>query len=113
MSNRVLKFIELIRGAPAAFEGCDPDDTSANIVNEIFTQGNCGNFALALQTAFGGQLLMDRTCPHIACEIDGRIYDIRGDVTHLHNCMTPTTEEEVRNRDFVDNYSFAERGPIC
>ncbi len=110
--ERILKFIALIRGEPATFDGCDPDDTSANIVTEIFTMGNCGNFALALQAAFGGQLLNDRKCPHIACEINGRIYDIRGDVTHLHDFMTPVTEEAVRNGDYVDNYSFATRGPI-
>ena len=113
MSNQILKFIELIRGTPATFNGCDPDDTSANIITEIYTRGNCGNFALALQAAFGGQLLMDRMCPHVACGIDGRIYDIRGDVTHLYPYLEPVSEADVRNGDYVDNYSFAERGPIC
>lgn len=108
---RILRFIDLIRGEPAA-EGLDKDDTSANIITEVFTTGNCGNFALALQTAFGGQLWRSASDYHILCKIGDRLYDINGDVTDRHSRGEVVDEHYVINGHYADNYSFAERGPI-
>lgn len=109
MSSHILKFIELIRGAQEP--GCTDDETARGITKEIFSQGNCGNFALALQMAFGGDLVIAEGHSHVAAAISGRVYDITGDVTAVHKWL-PTTESNIRNDCLVDNYSFEFRGPI-
>lgn len=108
--ERVLRFIELIRGVPPT-EDMDENDTASLIVTEIFTQGNCGNFALALQTAFGGTLYHTTPSDHVLCKIDGRLYDITGDVTGRYDCFE-VDEQYIQRQCLVDNYSFDFRGPI-
>lgn len=108
MSNiNVLTFISLIRGNmpwPDAAEG----DSSIGIITEVFTQGNCGNFAQALKIAFGGEVVFSDT--HLLCRLDGRMYDITGDVTRNHPNWRPATMMELE--DMTNNYSFSDRGSI-
>lgn len=108
MANiNILTFINLIRGN-LPFEGAEIGDTSIEIVTEVFTQGNCGNFAQALQIAFGGQVVFSDH--HLLCLIDGRLYDINGDVTHKYpNFRHPRI---IELEDMTNNYSFDNRGPL-
>lgn len=109
--NKILAFIELIKGAPA-LTGVHftEDDTSRGIITEIYTQGNCGNFAQALALAFDGEVLVVDGFIHAVCRINGRLYDISGDVTDkFPNVSEPSLS---RLEDLTNNYSFAERGPM-
>lgn len=110
MSN-ILKFIELIRGTTVDhIPGLDPNDTSYFIVGEIFTQGNCGNFAQALQLAFGGEVVYIGLYHHYCLLLDGKLYDINGDVSAMY--LSWSTPNPTHLEDCTGNYSFAERGPI-
>lgn len=104
----------------------DADDTAYNIVTEVFTRGNCGNFAVAFNIAFPESSIWYAAAArdkadlvtHVVCELDGRLYDITGDVTDLHRWrpVERTVIEEVISQqsrhNVYDNYSFAERGPL-
>lgn len=106
MANiNILSFINLIRGN-MPFEGAELGETSIEIVTEVFTQGNCGNFAQALQIAFGGQVVFAEH--HLLCLIEGRLYDINGDVTHKFPTYRYARISELE--DMTNNYSFDNRG---
>lgn len=109
--QRVLHFIGLIRGQEITQDlldhGLVPDDSSAPIITEVFTRGNCGNFAEALRVAFGGEVMKVEGACHVVCKIDDRLYDVTGDVTTQYRHYQPVAASE-----YMDNYSFAERGPI-
>ena len=109
--NKVLAFIELIKGSPAPTgHYFTEDDTSRGIITEIYTQGNCGNFAKALALAFDGDVLVVEGFIHAICRINGRLYDISGDVTDkFPNVREPMVGELD---DLTNNYSFSDRGPM-
>lgn len=85
--------------------------SSYEITKEIFTYGNCGNVFKILQSVFpeAKPCLMDN---HIITLIEGRFYDIEGEVKlNIENpCYTILDEMELD--DYVNNYSFYTRGPI-
>lgn len=109
--DKVVQFINLLRGPTVDhLEGLERDDTSHHIMGEIFTQGNCGAFALALQLAFGGEVVAVDDEGHYVLLLDGKLYDINGDVTD--KWPEWTTPTPVYLEDCISNYSFAERGPI-
>lgn len=108
MSNiNIISFINLIRGN-LPFKDAAEGDSSIGIVTEVFTQGNCGNFAQALKIAFGGEVVISDN--HMLCRINGRMYDITGDVTRNHPNCRPATMIELE--DMTNNYSFMDRGSI-
>lgn len=109
--NRIEQFIALIRG-PIHDDEFIKLDTSHYIMTEVFTSGNCGNFAMALRLAFGGELMAAVADHHIVCRIEGRLYDITGDVTAKYPNAIPIEDDNVIVR-YTDNYSFDMRGPIC
>lgn len=111
--ERISQFITLLRGNQATFDGADANDTSFHIMIEIFSKGNCGNFAAALQVAFGGDLALVDSGAHVVLRYCGRLYDIHGDVTAKYEHYYPIDYNHLEERDYIDNYSFAERGPIC
>lgn len=55
-------------------------------VNEVFTQGCCFWFADILCKRFPerSRLMYDQVANHFVAEIDGRLYDITGDVTDTY-----------------------------
>lgn len=119
--SKILKVIETIRGPIVSKKdeqmGIDPQDTSYHIMVEVFTKGNCGNLAIALTTAFGGEMWLVNTLEgkdafHVVAEVDGRLYDIHGDVTDKYKKNIKVDEKYVRHFMFADNYSFAERGAV-
>lgn len=108
MSNiNILTFINLIRGT-LPYEGAEYAESAVGITTEIFTQGNCGNFAQALKIAFGGEVVISDN--HLLCRIEGRMYDITGDVTRNHPNWRSATMIELE--DMTNNYSFMDRGSI-
>lgn len=53
-----------------------------------FTAGNCYYFAVCLFDRFDGYdpvIVYDPIANHWACEIEGRIYDITGELTDINN----------------------------
>lgn len=100
-------------------------DTGFEIVAEVFTRGNCGNFAVAFNIAFPESVVWyaakqddkEDLVTHVICELNGRYYDITGDVTGgLWRPVERTVIEEVMHDDSThrvyDNYSFKKRGPL-
>lgn len=53
-------------------------------VNDCFSNGMCYYFAQILQQRFFGsaKIVYDPVINHFATEIDGRVYDINGDITN-------------------------------
>lgn len=64
----ILDFIEQFRKFGPDVENC-------------FSNGMCFHFATILFTRFDGQIVYDAIDNHFAFRIDGRIYDITGDIT--------------------------------
>lgn len=109
--DKVVQFIEMLRGPTVDhLPGLDTNDTSYHIMGEIFTQGNCGGFALALQIAFGGEVVFVDGFYHYVLLLDGKLYDINGDVTTKFNKWSTPVHSHLE--DCTSNYSFADRGPI-
>jgi hypothetical protein len=131
--TRVLAFIGALKGIDWAKEypeqQFDKDDTAVHIIEEIYSRGNCGNFAVALCIAFPEAVpyyvahlddiqfgVSNKEIEHhVAVEIGDRLYDIKGDVTDYYEKSTQTTIEEIiqsKTHGFFSNYSFKERGPM-
>lgn len=106
--TRILQLCHMLRTAQAPGV---PD----MIMSEVFTTGNCGNLALALKLVFPEVKLMQSN-HHCCVELNGEYFDINGVYVPAVDCyaeeLAETTEEAIRAHDFVDNYSYAERGPI-
>ncbi len=61
-------------------------------VNKVFTNGCCYWFAFILHSRFeDSRLMYDQIENHFATQINGRLYDITGDVTEKYN-MEPWDE---------------------
>lgn len=58
-----------------------------NTVDYVFTNGCCYWFAQILCEAFNGKLVYDEVENHFASLINGRIYDITGDITNKYNMV--------------------------
>ena len=115
--TRVLKFLTALRGEEVSnVPGLEVDDTSHGIICEIFTQGNCGNLATMLSIAFDGKIVALKDVSHVVCKIDGRLYDIHGDVTDKYTNNTTGQIKDIdhmmENGDMYNYYSFGLRGPI-
>jgi hypothetical protein len=106
------------RGAPAKElnPGLDEDDSSHPIITEVYMNGNCGNLALAITAAFAHvKILYSREINHVVAQMDGRLFDIRGDVTELMKDVPDfivVKPYKLVNMDVVNNYSFGCRGPM-
>ena len=79
-------------------------------VNEVFTQGCCFWFADILCKRFPehSRLMYDQVANHFVAEIDGRLYDITGDVTDTYK-VEPWDELEddlLRSRIIRDCIMF-------
>lgn len=92
--------------------GLDAEDSFHPVVTNIFTNGCCGNMAMVLQIAFGGQMYKSPTHHHVVTKIGDRVYDITGDVTGKYSDLTPITPTQLHDEDFINNYSYQLNGPI-
>lgn len=111
----IMTFLSLMTGptpAQCVADGLDSTDSFQPIVTEIFSNGCCGNLALMLRMAFGGEIYKSSDQCHIVTKIGERMYDITGDVTGKYSDLVPITEAQLHDQDYVNNYSFDLRGPI-
>lgn len=75
--EKILSFI-------AHFQG----KTGAEIIIDRFTSGCCYWFAFILCSRFpNARMMYDPVVNHFMAEIDGRLYDITGDVTGKYNVI--------------------------
>jgi len=140
MKNKILEFINAIKG-PSTEEAygeyyndidfeCEEEriyGTASAIIEEIFSRGNCGRFAYILKLHFPEAKIIElyeseksfKECLfiHNVVEINGRLYDIFGDVTDVYKDYYKheiTLAKLLENgNQSMDNYSFYSRGPIC
>lgn len=110
MTKRIQEFLSLIRGNE---ESEEPDyiDTAYPIIEEIFTQGNCRNLARMLQMIEpeGRPIgIKNKDVIHVVFLLNGRMWDITGDVTDKYK------DEIIRPETIVDLswYSWEVRGPV-
>lgn len=124
-NDEVINFIELVKGKSVYdnFEGeiIDLDfkdlelNSSREIIKEIFTNGACGRFSMILKKVFPqGKSYLLSEVTHVVTEINGKLYDINGDVTEKYKDfeMEEITDEEMIEEILDENYSFLNRGPI-
>lgn len=112
--DEVKLFLDALRGEDVTAYGLDPNDCAKPIITEVFTQGNCGNLAIMLSVAFGARPVLLDDAVHVVSDIDGRLFDINGDVTDRYKTYSREyiSLSDLMNKDMVNNYSFLERGPI-
>lgn len=108
MNETIIQVITLLRGTIL----CDEFqlDTASHITTEIYTQGNCGNFAKALSIAFNGEVVLVNERCHVVMRLNNQLYDITGNVTHKYTVDKVMGDDQLI--DYIDNYSFDLRGPI-
>lgn len=77
-------------------------------VDEVFTKGCCFWFAAMLVFRFSGRLMYDPVEGHFVTEIEGRLYDITGDVTGKYNVLAweNINDEPYKNRIIRDCIMF-------
>lgn len=114
--DRVMTFLSALRGDLEV----PPDysitlaETSQEIIHEIFQGGNCGNLAVMLSLAFNGEPV--EIGDHFVGRVNGRLYDINGDVTDKYASAAQTVRTVqwvIRHSMMYSNYSFEHRGPAC
>lgn len=113
--ERIVRFIELLKGP--ALEG--GNDAHA-IMEEINMNGNCYNFAKALQLAFPEIELYSvsyegkNEVSHVVAKLGSRYYDIRGEIDMNQQNYTwwhkITEAEEQFSCQYV--YSFPQRNAV-
>jgi hypothetical protein len=124
--DKVLNFIELLKGI---------DNSSREIMEEMFTKGDCGRFFFILKSVFPEsepyaitpniEALDNGYIHHVITKIGDKYYDIRGvfDEERLHDLndfvdkgwfesVFITTEHWLYECDLFNNYSYEVRGPI-
>lgn len=100
MNKEVLEFIKLI-------------SDSHNSMETIFTSGSCYNFYLILKNRFPSTIGMyDYIQGHVVSQIDGRLYDITGELTDksieyidLHKFWHKNTQLKIF-KGWLDNKDF-------
>ncbi|MNB84027.1 hypothetical protein D3C75_308720 [compost metagenome] len=107
--ERVLYFINLIKGHKN-FDGND----AHRIVEEVNMRGNCYMFAKALQFVFPQTIIYSTKYfgGHAAAMIDGRLYDICGEITndsHFPACDFVPMNPEDEKKASTWTYSFEYR----
>lgn len=130
--QRITAFIRAITSNPVTenekAQGLCNHDSAHDIIVEIFTTGNCGNFAVAMSIAFPEakifgvrpiddfeKRMSDDYYGHTLVEIDGWLYDITGNVTDKFRKIKELTAAEIIKGDadmHYGNYSFDGRGPM-
>lgn len=67
---------------------------------DTFLNGGCYWFAQMLSVRFGGDTLYDPVVGHFIQRIDGRLYDVRGDVT-----------PQFGDKELIEWATYAEQEP--
>ncbi len=109
------KFLKLLRGIPNSVSL--PEDRPYEIIGEIFTNGNCYNFAFAVKALDNEiRVFTSNEINHAWFEYRGCHYDINGKSEHLKVLFEDGLATEIFDVDLsegdMDNYSIALRGPM-
>lgn len=114
MRTKLNNFLTLLRGNQVE-EGSilSSNDSSYNIICEIFTEGNCGNLAIIMSDLFGGKICANDIHAFVEITIDGvpTYWDITGEI--FPKWFNYYSKEELIDNMFVDNYSFELRGSLA
>jgi hypothetical protein len=111
--ERILDFIETLNGKRS-------DDTGSKVLEAVFTQGNCGNFAKALKKIFPeGKIYLTKGNDHVMFGYDGYLYDVLGRWSRLVtvNSNGDIIDDEMVEIDgpeldrYCDNFSVEKWGP--
>ena len=73
-------------------------------VYDAFLHGGCYWFAYILRARFGGEIMIDLVENHFACLIDGRVYDITGDVTEGYHWQSWDSYDDDIHKKRIDEY---------
>jgi hypothetical protein len=74
---------------------------SDNYIEAIFTQGGCYQFHLFLKTLYpNAKPMLSEDKEHVVSLIDGRYYDITGEVNEFYEPMTPAEIKEAETWSF-------------
>lgn len=114
MRQRLNHILTLLRGSKVEDTTIlSVNDTSHNIICEIFTEGNCGNLAIILAEVFGGKLCANDVHAFVEIQIDSEptYWDITGEI--FPKWFNYYSKEELIDNMFVDNYSFELRGSLA
>lgn len=139
MKKDVINFINLLKGEKFLFKGAeepknaesylkefdvkrDPHEFEKEfpetylgrygIIEEIFTNGDCGAFSMILNFVFpGGKFICVNNGDHYLYSIDDRFYDVTGDVTEKYSNTKDYILSEVSKEELIDditmnNYCF-------
>jgi hypothetical protein len=109
--DKVEAFIKMLVGTDSLMIFGE-DHSARHRLQRIFMNGNCGNFALALCIAFDGTPYICEEPNHVFAKIGSRYYDVTGEVEVSDLDLTKSSFAEVIERDFCDNYSAVDDGPI-
>ena len=108
MPPRIHQFLLLLRGNETF--ACN-EDSACPIVREIFTSGNCRNLAhMLMMVEPGGKpicLTLEDGAVHVVYQLNGRWYDVDGDVTEKYSDAVIGSERDVD----LNVYSWEDRGP--
>ena len=92
MNDKVLEFIEKFKFS------------HADVLEYIFTQGNCYYFAVILKERFHGEIYYLPIENHFLCKIENNYYDIIGKVNpneHPHNWIEFQRNDESHARRII------------
>ena len=127
-NDKVMRFIRLITGEGISEDdqkkyGLSKFDASRPIIEEIFTSGDCGRFALILKFVFPeAKLLYAPKSGHILTKIGEYLYDVRGKYKNFYisdedgnlipENLVEVDEDWIKDQMLDCNYSFERRGPM-
>lgn len=78
--------------------------SSTDDITEVFTCGCCYWFARILCERFHAKMMYDPVINHFAAEINNRLYDITGDVTHKYHVIPWESFDDDLERQRIIDY---------
>jgi hypothetical protein len=91
--EKVMEFINLVKGHKNHGTGYDAHE----IIERVYKNGNCYMFAKTLQFIFPQAEIYSVDCSwfsHVVAKIDGKLYDITGEVSDEYSYSPISKEEE-------------------
>ena len=87
------------------FIQCFHDISEDDDITDVFTCGCCYWFAHILKTRYPqGEIMYDPVINHFVTQIDGRLYDITGDVTGLYDVVSwENYEDDLEKERIINN----------
>lgn len=105
MHSKILEFINRLTGRKYPSRRIYHP---ARYIEDIFSQGNCGNFALALKSLFpSGKLFLTSDNCHVIFKYKNRFYDIRGEIPNINfeeESLTEVTERWLETSQYKNGF---------